>query len=496
MQPPPAIFRLMLGASLAWQVLPAAAPPGAPLEWFLPDEAAIQRLQPTIAQLESESFAERQAASRELAELPALPGFIRELAAKEPRAESRLRLRVLTAAFPIEKENDRLTRILQDLTKDGTKGQLAPLCQLMASGIWTPTDAALHEAARATASSADLPLLEDQLKSPSPVLRRIAAAGLGGLPPAESTDRLVGLLADDDPATAILAATELAARRDVRALAAFARLLNSPDFQVRHHCHAALRGLTQQDFGYDPSADRVEREQPTAKWREWVGSDAAAITGAVPKDASIALFNGQDLQGWEIRVGNLPLAKSDAWEVIAGELHCTGKRIVATGDLWTKARFENYVLNLEYQAAAADSDSGVGLLLTEAGEAPATPKYLEVQLLPGSGGDLYQIGGIEVAANGKPIAFQSPRIAEVKDRANAWHKLQLSVRDGTVEVELDGVIVNRTSKGPRGPGRIVLRNEGSTITFRNLLLRPLPAPPGARRQAGHALNREENEETR
>ena len=87
--------------------------------------------------------------------------------------------------------------------------------------------------------------------------------------------------------------------------------------------------------------------------------------------------------------------------------------------------------------------------------------------------------GVQVEAKGKPINFQSPRLAQVKDPARNWHRLKLTVRDGAVEVAFDGVVVNRTSKGPRGPGRIVLRDEGYAISFRNLLLFPLPAAPAA-----------------
>jgi len=189
------------------------------------------------------------------------------------------------------------------------------------------------------------------------------------------------------------------------------------------------------------------------------------------------LFNGQDLEGWEVRLGNELMDKSDAWESVAGELHCKGKRMVTPGDLWTKARYEDFILNLEYKADAKDCDSGIGLLLTKAGEqGQGAPKYLEVQLLPDNGGDLYQVGGIAVEAKGKPIDFQSPRLAAVEDRAGAWHRLKLIVRKGTVTVELNGVVVNRTSKGPQGPGRIVLRNEGSSISFRNLVLQPLDTP--------------------
>ena len=468
------------GVCLGWLAFPAVLLAGGPLETFLPNDETVARLQPIVDRLESESFAEREAASRELSALPALPGFIRKLALTEKRAESRQRLRELTAAFPIEKENERLTKVLRKIARDSTKGQFGPLCQVMAGGVWAPDDAALFDAARATVTLEDLPSVGDQMKSPVAWLRRLAAAALSGLPAESSTAMLAEMLNDEDVQTAILAATALGERQDLRALGTFARLLEAADFQVRYRCHGALRGLTQQDFGYDPAEETLARKGPAAKWREWAASSAAAIVGKAPKDDSIVLFNGQDLQGWEIRVGNQLMDKTEAWEVFAGELLCSGKRFLASGDLWTKARFENYVLNLEYWADLDDSDSGIGVLLTEAGEAEATPKYLEIQLLPGNGGDIYQIGGVAAAANGKPIAFQLPRLADAKDKAKTWHKMRLTVRNGTVEVELNGVVVNRTSSGPQGKGRVVLRNEGSPMAFRNLVLRPLADTPAGK----------------
>jgi hypothetical protein len=188
------------------------------------------------------------------------------------------------------------------------------------------------------------------------------------------------------------------------------------------------------------------------------------------------LFNGKDLQGWEVRAAGKLLGESAAWEVKDGALCCTG---ADRADLWTTTRHDNYVLTLEYQLDGPAGDSGVGVLLTEAGErGPAGPGYLEVQLLPGKAGDLYQIGGIEVEAGGAPIQFMSPRTAGVEDPAGQWHKLKLTVRDGAAEVEINGVPVSQTTKGPRGPGRILLRNEGNPVSFRGIVLHPLdPAAP-------------------
>ncbi len=39
--------------------------------------------------------------------------------------------------------------------------------------------------------------------------------------------------------------------------------------------------------------------------------------------------------------------------------------------------------------------------------------------------------------------------------------------------------MSQVTKGPRGPGRIVLRNEKNPVSFRSLLLHPLDLPPEA-----------------
>jgi HEAT repeat protein len=468
---------MMAGAMPARGDEVAAEPVDQALQMFLPDPATATRLQPVIERLEAESFVVREEASRTLRALPALPGFIRQLARTEARAESRIRLRELVAAFPLEAENAALTRLLQQSAATATKGRLDTMVQVMRAGIWSPSTQALHDAARATATSADLPLITRCLDDPSPVFRRIATAAFGGLPPAEADPTLARLLDDGDAATALLAAAALAARKDTRCLATYARLLDAGDFITRYHSHAALRGLTGEDFAYDPTAEAAERKAAAGKWRDWVGSSAAAITGSLPRDSAIALCNDHDLQGWMVMVGDKQVAQPSSWEVKDGIIRCTGKE---PGDLWTASRHENFVLTMEYLCAAAGSDSGVGLLLTEAEERGANgPGYLEVQLLPGKVGDIYQIGSVPLEVKGKPVQFISPRIAEVADPPGQWHRLRLTVRGGAVEVVADGVVVNRTDKGPRGPGRIVLRNERMAVSFRGLLLLPLDAPAGS-----------------
>jgi hypothetical protein len=477
MRPPKVFTCLMTALSLSSAGLRAAAPPDNPLEVFLPDAAGAARLQPLIEQLEADAYPAREAASKALGALPALPGFVRELAVQEPRPESRIRLRELVAAFPVEKENERLTRILQQIASTATKGLLGPLIDVMQRGIWAPDSQALFDAARATATPADLPLITGCLEGSSAIIRQITAAALGGLPANDSDLPLAGLLKDADATAALLAAAALAARNERRCLPTYARLLDAENFQTRYQCHAALRGLTGKDFGYDPTADGPARKTAVGKWQEWAASAQAAITGSLPQDAAIVLCNGTNLQGWEVFAEGKIQGNAGAWGVSDGVLHCTGEK---TGDLWTTTRHENYVLSLEYKLEAPGGDSGVGLLLTEAGERdPNGPGYLEVQLLPGRAGDLYQIGRTQLEVQGQPINFSSPRSAEVADPFGTWHKLKASVRNGTAEIEINGVTVSHVTKGPRGPGRIVLRNEKNPVSFRSLLLHPLDLPPEA-----------------
>lgn len=454
---------------------PVACAEGDPFEMFLPGEAVIERLRLTIDQLASDSFVEREAASRSLAELPALPGFIRELARTSGDPESRQRLRELVAAFPLDREDARLSGILHDMAADAAKGHLGSIVRVMEAGVWSPEPEKLYAAARGTVVAGDLEWIAEALAGSKAVLRRIAAAALRGLSAAESDPLLGTLLGDADETVALLAAVALAERGNAGSLAALARLLESGDFHTRHRAHHALRGLTGEDFLYDPSAKPEERRIASGRWLEWAASGRAAISGPLPEYAAIHLFTGFDMASWELFEDGKLGDPVGVWEIVhldeTNRILCC--KAGTKGDLWTKQRFENYVLTLDYKVDRVDQDGGVGVLLTEENETlDATPGYLEVQILPGKAGDLYQIGAIQAEANGRAIQFLHPRDREAVDRLGAWNTLEITVRNGAIKVVINGLLVNETSQGPRGPGRIVLRNEGSPVSFRDIHLDP------------------------
>ncbi|MDP7655108.1 MAG: DUF1080 domain-containing protein, partial [Roseibacillus sp.] len=98
--------------------------------------------------------------------------------------------------------------------------------------------------------------------------------------------------------------------------------------------------------------------------------------------------------------------------------------------------------------------------------------YLEVQLLPGSSGDLYRIGNFKAKVEGRDFAFSHRRKIQVEEPLNQWHEMRLEVRGGLVKVYLNGVLVNEVS-GREGPGRILLREERFKYEFREISLLPV-----------------------
>jgi hypothetical protein len=313
-------------------------------------------------------------------------------------------------------------------------------------------------------------------KSDLALMRRLAISAYGGLPAEQSTLPLQSFLNDLAPSVALLAASELARRNDHSCLPTYARLLDSNDFHTRHRSWSALKGLSGLSFNYDPAAESATRKASSRRWQEWSRGPDAAIRGKLPESTLIALFNGRDLSGWEIFENGKPAPESQSW-VVRDELLISDGQ--ARGDLRTTTRFENYTLTLDYKTHNQRGDGGIGIMLTEENEMlrgkprPGGGSYLEVQLLPNRGGDIYVIGGFQAQANGKKIGFSNPRTTDVKDLAGQWNTMKLTVQNGTAEVTLNGTMVNRVSGGPTDPSKIVLRHEGDKISYRNLLIQPV-----------------------
>jgi len=142
------------------------------------------------------------------------------------------------------------------------------------------------------------------------------------------------------------------------------------------------------------------------------------------------------------------------------------------GYLRTKEAFADYVLSLQWRMPTNTSDSGVGLMMT--GPDQATPSCLEVQIHAANSGDFYIIGGFHAEAAGQKIPFRSNKLQPSNEKPpGEWNTMEMLVSGGNVEVKINGLVQNKATGCARQPGKINLRNEGSPVEFRNILLLPL-----------------------
>ena len=437
------------------------------------DEAALTRIDEAVERLGSDSFAERYLASVYLARLPVLPRARLEEAAAGAPLDKRMRLaQVLTVNTP-ERTDSMIVRAMEAVMEKVLHGLLPEiLAALEGRALESAWDACVG-ACETTAVDGDQGLLSKSLSSETTVVRAGAAAGLIKVAGSGAAKHLEQLADDPDDRIKLIAAEYLRAQENPACLKAYAALLLADkNFAVRWESLEALQQITGQDFGYYASADRAARAEPARKWREWVEKNAATaeLDFAVEAPEEIALFNGNDLEGWkEVKsFFRQPVDGPSGWGVEDGKLVCFGGSV---GHLRTKTAHENYVFKFEYRTPGGNGDSGVGLFLSGADK--VSPVSLEVQLLHGHAGDFYSISGFRAkAADGSPITYRAERIKEPKEEEDGWNQMEISVAGGNVEVSLNGVVVNKASGCPTGKTWLTLRNEGTRVEFRRLFLIP------------------------
>ena len=181
----------------------------------------------------------------------------------------------------------------------------------------------------------------------------------------------------------------------------------------------------------------------------------------------IALFNGRDLAGWKVKEPNM----QSAWSVEGGVLsnrppaHPPGTPAVRTANLRTEREFEDFNLKVEVSVPAG-SNSGVYLR-----------GIYEIQVFDSFGKPLdpHNMGAL--------YSRITPSVAAEKP-AGEWQTLDMTLVDRHVTVVLNGktIIDNQPIMGCTGgamwsdefrPGPIYLQGDHGTVSYRNLVLRPV-----------------------
>jgi hypothetical protein len=197
----------------------------------------------------------------------------------------------------------------------------------------------------------------------------------------------------------------------------------------------------------------------------------AALSGQT-KDGFVPLFNGKDLDGWEVRESRA--GDKDKWSV-------KDSLVVAkpgSGWIGTKKMYGDFILKLEWRIFDG-GNSGVFLRVPDvkSKESPSALGF-EIQILdnnsPSYKGKLkpYQYcGGL--------YHFQGPA-KEMFKGAGEWNAYEISCTGDSIAVVFNGekVIDADVSKDPvaaKRPKRgfIGLQNHGSGVEFRNVTIKSL-----------------------
>jgi hypothetical protein len=181
---------------------------------------------------------------------------------------------------------------------------------------------------------------------------------------------------------------------------------------------------------------------------------------AEPIKAQINLFNGENLDGWEIH-------GTEKWYVENGELVCESGPDEEYGYLSTKEHFDNFELELEFKQEE-DGNSGVFFRSTVEG---TKVNGWQVEVAPPS----LHTGGIYESYGRGWLIKPDPS----KDRylkMGAWNKMKIKVKGNRVTTYLNGneMVQIEDDKIGKGKGGIALQihsGGGIKVKWRNLKLK-------------------------
>lgn len=194
----------------------------------------------------------------------------------------------------------------------------------------------------------------------------------------------------------------------------------------------------------------------------------AATTDAAAQKTE-KLFNGKDLSNWEFVVDKDAVPAEQVYSVKDGVILIKGEPL---GYMYTKKKYSNYKLHVEWRWPKEATNSGIFLLIEEAKN--PFPNGIEMQLSAGDAGDFVLLGGSDLFEFHQRPGTRRPGFPVVKKNAptaekevGEWNEANIWVKDGTIHVYINGVYQN-TGTNKVTEGHIGLQSEGKEVEFRNV----------------------------
>ena len=189
----------------------------------------------------------------------------------------------------------------------------------------------------------------------------------------------------------------------------------------------------------------------------------------------VRLFNGSDLDNWGFVLADDSKTTDEVFYIKDGDIHIAGSPF---GYMYTKEKYENFKLELEWRWPVEASNSGIFLFVQN--ENQVWPNAIECQLKAGNAGDMVLLNGSDVAEFISKAGEKRPKfpVVEKKEKSSEfpvgeWNKAEITCQDGNITIYINGVLQNKGSESLYRSGHIALQSEGKDIQFRKLKLTQL-----------------------
>jgi len=193
------------------------------------------------------------------------------------------------------------------------------------------------------------------------------------------------------------------------------------------------------------------------------------------------LFNGKDFTGWDF--DTLDKAEPEAiWSVKDGIINVAGKG-KPNGVMRTEKSYSNYELEFEWRWTDSGGNSGCLIHCSDPRFMNVWPQSIEVQLMKDNAGDFWVIGEtidvkpeqVAKGKKGKPSRRRLNLVDGAEKPLGEWNKMRVVAKDKTIEVHVNGQLVQRGWNASVSEGAICLQSERANIEFRSIRIKPMPA---------------------
>ncbi len=197
---------------------------------------------------------------------------------------------------------------------------------------------------------------------------------------------------------------------------------------------------------------------------------ALLLTGCGQQGEKI--FNGKDLNNWNLVVENNAVPGEEVFSVKEGVISIKGNPF---GYMYTNEKFSNFTLTLEYRWPEEASNSGVFILIEEPDN--PFPKGIECQLMAGNAGDFVLLNGADLNEYSLPEGVtKRPKFPIIPKQqlssekpTGEWNKMKITVVNGAISVYVNDILQNQATSTVK-EGYIGLQSEGNEVEFRNLVI--------------------------